>query len=328
LSSRYLVTGGAGFVGSNLVHALAAAGERVRVFDDFSSGKRANLTGIAGDVEIVEGDLRDAAAVSRACAGIDYVLHEGAIPSVPRSFLEPAKVIEVNVLGTSNLVEAARRAGVRRLVYASSSSVYGDQPVDVKDESLPNLPMSPYAASKLAGEHILGAAFRAHGFETVALRYFNVFGPRQDPNSAYAAVIPRFVTAMLEGGQPEIYGDGGQSRDFTYIDNVIAGNRLACTAPAAAGEVMNLACGASITLLDLLERIGRIVGREANPKFLPPRVGDVRSSLAGIAKASRLLAYRPEISLDEGLRRTVEWYAARGGAPGRGGANEQRRPKA
>ncbi|MBI1850943.1 MAG: NAD-dependent epimerase/dehydratase family protein [Planctomycetes bacterium] len=311
MGSRFLVTGGAGFIGSNLTHALAAAGERVRVLDDFSSGKRENLAGLEQDVEIVSADLRDAAAVARACAGVEFVLHQGAIPSVPRSFLEPAKILEVNVLGTLNVIEGARRAGVRRIVYASSSSVYGDQKVEVKDEALPTRPMSPYAASKLAGEHLLGAAFRAHGFETVALRYFNVFGPRQDPHSAYSAVIPRFVTALLGGGTPEVYGDGGHSRDFTFIDNVIAGNRLACTAPAAAGEVMNLACGASVTLLDLLDRLGRIAGRKAEPKFLPPRVGDVRSSLAGIARATRILGYHPEVSLDEGLRRTVEWYASR-----------------
>ncbi len=307
-SSTYLITGGAGFIGSNLAHALAASGERVRLFDDFSTGRGENLASLPPSVEVIEGDLRDGAAVSRACEGVDYVLHQGAIPSVPRSFIDPVAVTQVNVLGTLHVLEGARRNGVRRVVYASSSAVYGDQPAAVKDESLPTCPISPYGASKLAGEHLALAYHRGHGLETVALRYFNVFGPRQNPNSTYAAVIPRFVTALLEGKPPEVHGDGGKSREFTYIDNVVAGNRLACSAAGAAGQAVNLACGGSFTLLDILAKLGRLVEREVAPRFSPPRIGDIRTSRADIARARQILGYEPVVSLDEGLRRTVEWY--------------------
>ncbi len=245
--SLYLVTGGAGFIGSNIVERLVRQGERVRVLDNLSTGKRENLVSWLDRLELIEGDIRDVETVHGAMAGVDYVLHQAALPSVPRSVADPLASHQVNATGTLNVLPAARDAGVKRLVYASSSSVYGDSPTLPKQEEMPTNPISPYAVSKLAGENYCRVFFRVYGLETVCLRYFNVFGPRQDPTSQYAAVIPRFITAMLDGRRPVIYGDGRQSRDFTYIENVVEANLLACQAKDVAGEVLNIACGESFS---------------------------------------------------------------------------------
>ncbi len=305
--ASYLVTGGAGFIGSHLVEELVSRGERVRVLDNFATGHPENIAPFAGRVEVVEGDLRDFETVLAAAQGIDYILHQGALPSVQRSVDDPLTSHRVNVDGTVHVLEAARQAGCRRVVYASSSSVYGDKPTLPKHEEMTPAPKSPYAASKLAGEYYLGVYYGVFGLETVALRYFNVFGPRQDPKSHYAGVMPRFITAMLNGSTPTVYGDGLQSRDFTYVANVVAANLLAATAPEAPGKIMNIACGERHSLLDLLEVLGRIMGREATPIFQPDRPGDVKHSLADISRARQHLGYEPQVSFEEGMRRTVEW---------------------
>jgi nucleoside-diphosphate-sugar epimerase len=315
---RYLVTGGAGFIGSNLVEALLRRGEAVVVLDDFSTGRRANLDQAlrarpagAPDPEILEGDLRDEALLRRAVRGVTHVLHQAALPSVQRSVEEPLLSHEVNATGTLRLLLAARDAGVARFVYASSSSVYGDTPDLPKREDMPAAPMSPYAASKLAGEHYCRMFTALYGLETVSLRYFNIFGPRQDPNSQYAAVIPNFVRAAIGGAAPTVYGDGLQSRDFTYVDNAVEANLLACEAPpAAAGRAYNIGCGDSATLLDLLRLLGAITGAPVAPAHAPPRPGDVRHSRAAIDAARAALGYAPSIGLEEGLRRTVAWFRA------------------
>lgn len=304
----YLVTGGAGFIGSNLVHALLARGEGVRVFDDFSTGREENLAGVAGKVEIVRGDLRDADAVERAMQGVTYVLHQGALPSVPRSVADPITTDRVNVLGTLHVLLAARDAGVRRVVAASSSSIYGDTPTLPKIETMLLSPMSPYAVSKAATEQYLKAFHKTYGLETVGLRYFNVFGPRQDPKSQYAAVIPRFITATLRGEPATVYGDGQQSRDFCFIDNVVEANLKACTAEGAAGLAFNVACGERTTLLELLEQVFVLAGRRVEPVFDAGRAGDVKHSLADIGRARELLGYTASVRFADGLRRTFEWY--------------------
>ncbi|HOE96577.1 MAG TPA: SDR family oxidoreductase [Candidatus Sumerlaeota bacterium] len=309
--ANYLVTGGAGFIGSNLVEYLLDAGEAVRVLDDFETGRRENLAPFARRIELIEGSLTDADACRRAVADIDYVLHQGAIPSVPRSVDEPVRTSQVNVMGTIQLLEAARAAGVRRVVYAASSSAYGDQEQPAKDEGLLPAPLSPYAAAKLAGEYFCQAYSRSMGLETVCLRYFNVFGPRQDPTSTYSAVIPLFVTAVIEGRQPIIYGDGTQSRDFTYVENNVRANILAATTPKpVAGRVINVACGASYSLLELFDVIRRYFDSEIEPEFAPPRPGDVKHSLADITLARELLGFEVTVDFHEGLRRTMEWYLA------------------
>ena len=310
---RYLVTGGAGFIGSNLARGLLAAGNKVRVLDNFLTGKRENLAGLAGDYaaafELVEGDLRDLDMVRKASAGIDYVLHQGALPSVPRSVAEPILSNEINVSGTVNMLVAAREAGVRRVVYAASSSAYGDTVELPKRETMPPNPKSPYAAQKLAGEHYMRIFFEIHGLETVSLRYFNVFGPRQDPRSTYAAVIPRFITAVLRGEPPVVYGDGLQTRDFTFIENVVQANMAACSAPKdICGKVFNIACGERVSLLDILEIVCSEVGRRVPPTFQPTRPGDVRDSLADISLARDLLGYAPRIGFRDGLKRTLDWF--------------------
>jgi len=310
---EYLVTGGAGFIGSNLACALLERGSRVRVLDNFLTGKRENLAGVAdryGDAfELVEGDLRDPAAVARAVKEVRYVLHQGALPSVPRSVADPVLSNEINVGGTVNLLVAARDAGVERVVFAASSSAYGDTPELPKRETMIPGPKSPYAAQKLAGEHYMRIFWEVYGLRTVSLRYFNVFGPRQDPMSMYAAVIPRFITAVLSGDPPTVYGDGGQTRDFTYIDNVVQANLAACEAPTeASGKVFNIACGERISLLDILEHVYRLAGRRVEPRFEPPRRGDVRDSLADIAAARGLLGYDPNVAFPEGLARTFDFF--------------------
>jgi nucleoside-diphosphate-sugar epimerase len=313
----YLVTGGAGFIGSNLTSALLAAGRRVRVLDNFLTGKRENLAGLAekysDTFQLIEGDLRDIEVMRRAAEGAEFVLHQGALPSVPRSVADPVLSNEINVGGTINLLVAARDAGVKRVVFAASSSAYGDTPELPKRESMTPNPKSPYAAQKLAGEQYMRIFHEVYGLETVSLRYFNVFGPNQDPASMYAAVIPRFITAVLAGTPPTIYGDGLQTRDFTYIDNVVRANIQACEATKeACGKVVNIACGDRISLLDILEIIYGLANRRVAPRFEPSRAGDVRDSLADISLAKKLLGYDPQVGFPEGLSRTFTYFHQRG----------------
>jgi UDP-glucose 4-epimerase len=304
----YLITGGAGFIGSNIVEELVRRGERVRVLDNFSTGKRENIASFLGDIELIEGDLRHLDTVRQATEGIGYILHQGALPSVPKSIDNPLDTDEANVRGTLNLLVAARDAGVKRVVYASSSAIYGDTPTLPKTEEMKPAPLSPYAVSKLAGEHYCQVFYQVYGLETVDLRYFNVFGPRQDPTSQYAAVIPKFVTAMLRGEQPVIYGDGERSRDFSYVTNVVQANLLAATAPGVGGQVFNIACGQRYNLLELVATINRILGTDIAPVHTAPRVGDVRHSLADISRARKMLGYQVEVEFEEGLRRLIAWY--------------------
>ena len=306
-----LVTGGAGFIGSSLARALVARGDRVRVIDNLSSGRRENLADISKDVELIEADIRDEAALAGALDGIELVFHEAAVPSVPRSLADPIGSHDANATGTLKLLHAAKRAGVRRVVYAASSSAYGDTPTLPKVETMRPMPLSPYAVSKLAGEHYCQVFAGAYGLETVCLRYFNVFGPHQDPKSEYAAVIPRFVTAALGGLGVTIYGDGTQSRDFCFIDNTVEANLAAGSAPGASGGVFNVACGAAINLNDVVKLVGEIVGHAVPITYVPGRVGDVKHSLADITAARERLGYRGAISFAEGLKRTVAWYAGR-----------------
>ena len=307
----YLVTGGAGFIGSNIAEGLVRRGGRVRVFDNFSTGRPENLAGF--EVDVVEGDLRDLAQVQRAVAGVEGVFHEAALRSVPRSVDDPVSTNDVNVGGTLNLLMACREAGVRRVVYASSSSAYGDDPALPKVETLPSNPISPYAVSKLAAEHYCRTFARLYGLETVSLRYFNVFGPRQNPESKYSAVIPRFLQLALQEQPLEIHGDGEQSRDFTYIDNVVQGNLKAMGTPGVSGEVFNIACGTRHSLLAIAEAIGAFLGRELPRQHTPPRAGDVKHTLADISKAERLLAYRPSVNFADGIQRTCEYFVERFG---------------
>jgi UDP-glucose 4-epimerase len=303
----YLVTGGAGFIGSNIVEALARRGDRVRVLDNFASGRRENLAGLNG-VDVIEGDLRDAETVRRAVRAVDGVFHQAALRSVPRSVDDPLSSNEVNVTGTLTLLMACREERVRRVVYASSSSVYGDDPALPKVETLPTRPVSPYAVSKLAAEHYCGVFARLYGVETVSLRYFNVFGPRQNPESKYSAVIPRFLELALLGRPLEVHGDGEQSRDFTYIDNVVDANLRAMDTAGVSGEVFNVACGTQHTLLAIAAAIGAFLGRELPREHVGGRAGDVRHTRADISKAERLLAYRPRVDFADGMRRTCAYF--------------------
>ena len=304
-----LVTGGAGFIGSSLARALVSRGDRVRVIDNLSSGRQENLADISQDLELIEADIRDEVALTRALDGVELVFHEAAIPSVPRSLANPIASHDANATGTLEVLQAARRAGVRRLVYAASSSAYGDTPTLPKVETMRPMPLSPYAVSKLAGEHYCQVFAGAYGLETVSLRYFNVFGPHQDPKSEYAAVIPRFVTAALAGQGVTIYGDGLQSRDFCFIDNTVEANLAAGSAPGVSGGVFNVACGAAINLNEVVKLVGEIVGHAVPITYLPGRVGDVKHSLADTSAARERLGYRGAISFAEGLKRTVAWYA-------------------
>ena len=306
---KFLVTGGAGFIGSNIVEELLSRGQEVVVFDDFSTGRRENLEPYLADIELIEGDLRDASAVQRAVRGCTYVLHQGALPSVPRSVQNPLASNEVNVTGTLNVLLAARDAGVHRVVAASSSSIYGESPSLPKVETMPVLPMSPYAVSKLASEKYCAAFHKVYGLETVALRYFNVFGPRQDPTSQYSAVIPRFITAMMQGTRPVIYGDGHQSRDFTYVANVVEANLRACHATGAAGDFFNVACGERYSLLDLLSTLSNITGIPAEAQHEPARAGDVKHSLADISKIHRVMGFEPRVNFRKGLEKTVAHFS-------------------
>jgi UDP-glucose 4-epimerase len=305
----YLITGGAGFIGSNIAEYLVGRGCRVRVFDNFSTGKRANVQSFATKAEIFEGDLCDARSIEEAVRGVRYVLHLGAIPSVPRSVENPQATNEVNITGTVNLLVAARDAGVKRVVFTSSSSVYGDTPTLPKRENMPPSPLSPYAVHKITGEYYAAIFWRLYGLETVSLRYFNVFGPRQDPQSQYAAVIPRFITAILRDQSPVIFGDGSQTRDFSHVENIIEANRLACEAPnEALGQSFNIACGGRISLLDLVATVNKILGKNVKPKLDPPRPGDILHSQADIAKAEKLLGWKPVVTFPEGIAKTVAWY--------------------
>jgi UDP-glucose 4-epimerase len=306
--ARYLVTGGAGFIGSNIVRRLLSLGHRVTVLDNFSSGHRSNLHGMMDQITLVEGDIRNGSDVSEALEGVDYVIHQAAIPSVQRSVRDPFPTNDANITGTLRLLWGAKEAGVSRLVMASSSSVYGESPTLPKVETMAPAPMSPYAVSKLAAE-VYGQSFtRTFGLEVVALRYFNVFGPWQDPEGEYAAVIPKFIALMLEGKAPTIYGDGLQSRDFSFVDNVVQANIKACTAPAAAGGVYNVACGERTTLLDLVSTLNDILGLEIKPNFAEARAGDIKHSLADIDAARADVGYEPDVSFAQGIRRTVDWY--------------------
>jgi len=313
----YLVTGGAGFIGSHIAARLLKLGHHVRVLDNLSTGRKSNLDAIRaecpkGKFEWLEGDLRSLPKCQEACEGVEYILHEAALASVERSIRNPVESTEVNVGGLVNLLVAARERGVRRVVLASSSSVYGDTPTLPKHEAMETHPLSPYAATKLAGEHFAWVWERSLGLSTVCLRYFNVFGPRQDPKSEYAAVIPRFVTAILKKERPIVFGDGGQTRDFTFIDNVVQANLDACTRPEAGGESINIAAGEQNSLLQLLEQLGSILGAKPDPEFRPARAGDVRHSYADVSKARQLLGYAPAVNFRDGLARTVEYYRSGG----------------
>ena len=305
--ATYLVTGGAGFIGSHLSEELVRRGHTVRVADSLITGKRSNLDHVPG-VEFREGDLADAAFATDVVQGCDYVLHQAAIPSVPRSVKDPITSNRANVDATLNVLVAARDAGVKRLVFAGSSSAYGNTPTLPKSETMPANPLSPYALQKVVGEQYLQLFTRLYGLETVSIRYFNVFGPRQDPSSPYSGVISVFATALLEKRPPTIYGDGGQTRDFTYVANVVDGVLRACEAPNASGEVINVATGGRISLNDLFSEMRKIVGGGPDPDYVEERQGDVRDSQADIRKAKEILGYQPIVSFEEGLRRTIEWY--------------------
>jgi UDP-glucose 4-epimerase len=310
-SALYLITGGAGFIGSNLAEALVRDGQRVRIFDDFSSGSLANLAAIRDQIEVVEGDLRDYAAVQRAMQGVTYVAHQGALRSVERSVDDPLSSDAVNTHGTLHVLMAARETpGVKRVAYASSSSVYGENPALPKVENQTPAPVSPYAVSKLAAEQYCRVFSKLYGVETVSLRYFNVFGPKQSPQSKYAAVIPLFMAAALQGTPLEVHGDGEQSRDFTYIDNVVQANRLALTTPGVGGEVFNVACNERHSLLDIISSLERLIGHKLPRNHVASRRGDVRHTQASIEHIQRKLDFHPSVGFDEGMRRTWEWFTA------------------
>jgi UDP-glucose 4-epimerase len=309
---NYLVTGGGGFIGSHIATALVERGHHVRVLDNFTTGHRHNLDHLADRVHLIDGSVTDSAAVAQAVQGIDVIYHQAALASVPRSVAAPLDTHAACATGTLNLLDAARQGGVRRVVYAASSSAYGEQKAPLKLENLMPAPISPYAAAKLAGEFYCQAFTATYGLETVALRYFNVFGPRQDPQGAYAAVIPKFIVEMLAGRRPTIFGDGKQSRDFVYVGDVVAANLLAAEAPKAIGRTINVASGRQWSLLDLVAMMNRILQTDLQPILAAPRVGDVRDSLADISLAAELLEYQPKVSLEEGLRRTIEFFRSNG----------------
>lgn len=305
---KALVTGGAGFIGSHISDGLVEQGHEVRVLDNLATGQAGNLA-YGKWIDFVRGDIRDTTELHRVMRGVEVVFHQAALPSVPRSIMDPVSCHDVNVTGTLNVLVAARDAGVRRVVFASSSSVYGDTPELPKRETMPLTPLSPYAAAKLTGEHYMRLFYQLYGLETVSLRYFNVFGPRQNPKSEYAAVIPRFVTMVMTGEQPVIFGDGEQTRDFTAVQNVVAANLAAAQAPAAAGRAYNVGCGDRISLNGLLTLIGGLLGRNVQPQYLPGKPGDVRDSLACIEAARRDLGYQPRVNVEEGLSQLIGYLA-------------------
>ena len=306
----HLITGISGFIGSSIARALLEKGEQVRGIDNFSTGKRENIAEIANRIDFREADLLDAEAMKKACVGVDYVFHQAAIPSVPKSVLDPVGSNRANVDGTVNLLVGARDAKVRRVMFAASSSAYGDTPSLPKHEDMTPNPISPYAVAKLASEHYMISFYRCYGLETVSLRYFNIFGPRQDPTSPYSGVLAKFITQMLHGEPPTIFGDGGQSRDFTYIDNVVSGNLLACEAPASevAGRYFNVATGTRVTLNYTYSVLQTLIGYDKAPAYASDREGDIKHSLADIALAEKHLSYKTLVKFEEGLARTVNWY--------------------
>jgi UDP-glucose 4-epimerase len=308
--SLYLITGVAGFIGSSLARAVLSRGDQVRGVDNLSTGNRENIAEILNRIDFREADIVDLDAMHKACAGIDFVLHQAAIPSVPKSVLDPLGSNRANIDGTVNVLVAARDAKVKRVVYAASSSAYGDTPTLPKHEEMKPDPISPYAVAKLASEQYMISFYRCYGLETVCLRYFNIFGPRQDPSSPYSGVLAKFITQMLRGEQPTIHGDGEQSRDFTYIDNAVDANLLACTAPApkAAGQMFNVATGRRVTLNETFSLLQGLTSHKGQPKYGPERGGDIKHSLADISKAEAGLGYKPKVDFEEGLRRTVDWY--------------------
>jgi len=308
MAGVWLVTGGAGFIGSNLARAILARGRRVRVLDNFLTGFRENLQEILADIEFVEGDIRDGAACRKACAGAEVVFHQAAVPSVPRSMEDPQTSFDVNVAGTHNMLMAARAAGAARFICAASSSAYGADPELPKRETMAVTPISPYAAAKAADELFAATFWRAFGLSTISLRYFNVFGPRQDPTNQYAGVIAAFASRMLRGRRPVIYGDGTQSRDFTYVENVVQANLLAAEAPEVHGEIVNVGCGEAVNLNDMVGAFNAVLGTSLAAVYEPPRPGDVKDSLADISAAARLLGYKPQVRFAEGLRQTIDWY--------------------
>ena len=311
--ATYLVTGVAGFIGSTLARAVLAQGGKVVGFDNFSTGKRENLAEVQGRIDLHEADLLDLDALHRACRGVDFVFHEAAIPSVPRSVKDPLGNNRANVDGTLNVLVAARDAKVKRVIYAASSSAYGDTPTLPKREDMPPNPISPYATAKLASEFYMTSFYRCYGLETVCLRYFNVFGPRQDPTSPYSGVLAKFITQMLNGDQPTIFGDGKQSRDFTFVDNVVDANLLACKAEAkeVAGRVFNVATARRTDLYQTFQILKTLTGYTGDVKYADERAGDVKHSLADISRAEQHLGYKPKVDFEEGLRRTIEWYRSR-----------------
>jgi UDP-glucose 4-epimerase len=308
MSGIYLVTGGAGFIGSNLVRALLAEGLRVRVFDNFMTGFRVNLEEVMADIEFLEGDIRDADACANACAGAEVVFHHAALPSVPRSMDDPRTSFHCNTVGTFNMLMASRDAGVRRFLFAASSSAYGANPELPKIETMPVMSLSPYAADKACGETWAATFYRAFGLQTLCLRYFNIFGPRQDPTNQYAGVIAAFATAMIRCRQPTIFGDGTQSRDFTFVENVVHANLLGAKAPETHGEVVNIGCGEAIDLNEMVGVFNKVLGTNLAPIYAPPRAGDVMHSLADIGAARRAIGYEPQVHFAAGLQRTIEWY--------------------
>src|SRR5438270_6201577 len=314
----YLITGIGGFIGSSLARALLSRGEQVRGVDNFATGRRENLAEILDRIDFREADILDLDAMKKACVGADYVLHQAAIPSVPKSVLDPLASNRANVDGTVNLLVAARDAKVKRVVYAASSSVYGDTPTLPKHEDMPPNPISPYAVATLASEYYMVSFYRCYGLETVCLRYFNIFGPRQDRSSPYSGVLTKFITQMLKGQQPTIFGDGTQSRDFTYVDNAVEANLLACKAPAnqVAGGVFNIASGHRADLNQTFRLLKTLIGYTGDVKYAPERAGDVKHSLADITRAEKYLGYKPKIEFEDGLSRTIEWYRSQEKAAG------------
>jgi nucleoside-diphosphate-sugar epimerase len=317
--ATYLITGIAGFIGSALTREVLAQGDQVRGLDNFSTGKRENISEIFSQIDFREGDLLDSGMLRDLCRGVDYILHEAAIASVPRSVKDPLASHRANLDGTVNLLMAARDARVKRVVYAASSSAYGDTPTLPKHEDILPNPISPYAVAKLASEYYMTSFYRCYGLETVCLRYFNIFGPRQDPDSPYSGVLAKFITQMLRGEQPTIFGDGTQSRDFTYVDNAVHANLLACKAPASAvaGRVFNIGVGQRADLNEMFRLLQKIIGYKGDVKYAPERAGDVKHSLADLTRATRHLGYTPKIYFEEGLRRTVKWYRGQTAADSR-----------
>ncbi len=306
--SIFLVTGGAGFIGSHLVCELLKHDRQVRVVDNFSTGKRENIESVMDRIKLFEGDIRDLDFCCQALKGVSVVFHQAAIPSVPRSLEDPLGSHQVNVDGTFNVLLAAHRAGVKRFIYAASSSAYGDAPTSPKHEAMPPNPKSPYAVNKLVGEYYCGAFYQCFGLQTISLRYFDIFGPRQDPKSQYSAAVPAFVTAILDDKAPTVFGDGDQSRDFTYVDNVVQANLLAAAAPRTSGQVINIACGKAVTINGMIEMINRILDKNIESVHTDPLAGDVKHSLADISLARELIGYEPDVQFEQGLKKAIDWY--------------------